>query len=109
MAWHLVIFSRYSRIKPMVDPTGIPPLEELMEFPSTYTIKVVGYATSDFADRIHQIIAFHAADTIEQPDVRPSSKGTFVSVNITFITTSVEHLHAIHRDVKVADGVKMIM
>jgi putative lipoic acid-binding regulatory protein len=51
----------------------------------------------------------HAADSIQQPDVRPSSKGRFVSVNITFVTTSVEHLHAIHRDVKAADGVKMIL
>jgi putative lipoic acid-binding regulatory protein len=93
----------------MADSTGTPPLEELMEFPSTYTIKVVGSATPDFAVRIHEIITVHAADTIQQPDVRASSKGTFVSVNITFITTSVEHLHAIHRDVKAADGVKMIL
>jgi putative lipoic acid-binding regulatory protein len=93
----------------MAESTGTPPLEELMEFPSTYTIKVVGNATADFAVRIHEIITVHAADTVQQPDVRPSSKGTFVSVNITFITTSVEHLHAIHRDVKAADGVKMIL
>ncbi|MFQ3324727.1 MAG: putative lipoic acid-binding regulatory protein [Pseudomonadales bacterium] len=93
----------------MTDSTGMSPLEELMDFPSTYTIKVVGNATDDFAVRIHQIIEVHAADSIQEPDVRPSSKGRFVSVNITFVTTSVEHLHAIHRDVKAADGVKMIL
>jgi putative lipoic acid-binding regulatory protein len=93
----------------MTDSTKLPPLEELMDFPSTYTIKVLGSAAPDFALRIHEIISAHASDSIEPPDVRASSKGRFVSVNITFITTSVEHLHAIHRDVKAADGVKMIL
>ncbi len=87
----------------------MPPLDELMDFPSTYTIKVVGRAEPDFVQRIQQIIAGHAPDTVSEPDVRPSSKGSFVSVNITFVTTSVEHLHAIHHDVKAADGVKMIL
>ena len=86
-----------------------PPLDELMEFPSTYTIKVLGRAEPTFAARIHQIIALHAPDTISEPDVRPSKKGSFVSVNISFVTTSVDHLHAIHRDVKAAAGVKLVM
>ncbi|MEH6549497.1 MAG: DUF493 family protein [Pseudomonadales bacterium] len=83
--------------------------EDHVEFPIMYTIKVVGDAAPDFAELVFQCVFAHAPDTAQQPQVKDSSKGSFVSVNVTFEATHIEQLHAIHVDLNATGRARMIL
>ncbi len=80
----------------------------LLEFPVEYTIKVLGRDAPDFVDKVVATVAEYAAD-VGPADLRPSSKGRFVSVNLTFIAQSMEQLGEIHRALNACDQVSMIL
>lgn len=80
----------------------------LIEFPTRYTLKALGPAAEDFAQLVHDIVSKHAPDC-EQPDSRPSSKGRFVSINVTFTAVSLDQLAAIHSELKASGRVTMMM
>lgn len=80
----------------------------LLEFPTPYTLKALGRAADDFALVVYEIVNKHAPDC-GQPEVRPSSKGSFVSVNITFTAESMDQLGAIHAELKASGRVSLMM
>ncbi len=84
-------------------------LDDLMEFPSPYTIKVLGAADPDFADVVFKAIKHHAGDSTQQPDVRSSKKANFLSVNVTFTATGVKQLEDIHQSLNDTGRVKYIL
>lgn len=84
-------------------------LEDVMEFPSEYCIKVLGAAEPDFVDVVHRTIAEHAGDSIQQADVRESKNGRFVSVNVRFVAISVQQLESIHISLNDTGRVKYIL
>ena len=84
-------------------------LEDLMEFPCEYRIKVLGGSEPDFPALVHAAVAEHAGESAQTPDVRPSKKGNFVSVNITFTASSVPQLEAIHQSLTDTGRVKYIL
>lgn len=86
-------------------------LDDLMEFPSEYCIKVLGAAEPDFAELVHSVISAHAGDSVSvsQADVRASRNGRFVSVNVRFTATSVQQLESIHVGLNRTGRVKYIL
>ncbi len=71
--------------------------ETLLEFPCQYAVKAVGVSAPDFAELVHQLIAHHVdnlpADSVS---VKPSSKGKYTSVTVSFVAHSKAQLDAIY-------------
>jgi putative lipoic acid-binding regulatory protein len=84
-------------------------LEQLMEFPCSYTIKVLGLANDEFTVLVQEVVARHAPESVGEPDVRASSKGRFVSVNLTFLVVEARQLYAIHEELNQSSLVRMIL
>jgi putative lipoic acid-binding regulatory protein len=80
----------------------------LLEFPVEYTIKVLGRDTADFVEVVTATVSEYAPD-LGPADLRTSSKGRFVSVNITFTAQSLEQLGSIHEALNACDQVAMIL
>lgn len=84
-------------------------LEDLMDFPCLYCIKVLGSADEDFPALVHATISEHAGASVQAPDVRPSRNGKFLSVNVSFEATGVAQLEAIHQSLTATGRVKYIL
>lgn len=80
----------------------------LLEFPCGYTIKVLGRDVPGFVDLVSGIVLRYAPDAGET-DSRPSSKGRFLAINITFTAQSFEQLENMHRDLNACDQVTLIL
>ena len=80
----------------------------LLEFPCDYTIKVLGRDAPGFVDLVAGIVLRYAPDA-GAADSRPSGKGNFVAVNITFTAQSLEQLHNMHRDLNACEQVSLIL
>lgn len=83
-------------------------LDELIDFPAEYTIKVLGNNDADFPATIYSTIK-ELAEVKGDADVRNSAKGRFVSVNVTFTAKSVQHLESIHQALNATGKVKYII
>ena len=84
-------------------------LEQLMEFPCDYTIKVVGRAGDELVALVHTVVSRHAPENVGDPQVRPSRHGRFVSVNLTFRLANPQQLYAIHTELNRSSRVRIIL
>ena len=55
-------------------------LNELLEFPTPFTYKVMGQALPELVDQVVEVVQRHAPGDYT-PTVKPSSKGNYHSVN----------------------------
>jgi putative lipoic acid-binding regulatory protein len=80
----------------------------LLEFPCDYTIKVLGRDVPGFVELVSGIVLRYAPDA-GAADSRPSSKGSFLAINVTFTALSLEQLESMHRDLNACDQVTLIL
>ena len=73
-------------------------IEQLLEFPADFPLKVMGRRVDDFAQQISDLVREHVPDfdpaTIE---LRSSSKGNYLSVTINVRVQSRAQLEALYR------------
>ena len=81
-----------------------------IEFPCDYPIKVVGRAGDDFQQLVVDTVQRFCAP-IDPKNVltKPSSKGTFASVNITFTATGEPQIEDIFEALKATGRVSMVI
>ena len=60
-------------------------LNELLEFPTPFTYKVMGQALPELVDQVVEVVQRHAPGDYS-PSVKPSSKGNYHSVSIIFFS-----------------------
>jgi putative lipoic acid-binding regulatory protein len=81
----------------MTVPAGADP-PSLLRFPTAFPIKIMGRQTDDFAQTITRLVLEHAPDfdpaTIE---LRPSTRGNYLSLTATINATSREQLDGLYR------------
>lgn len=82
--------------------------ESLLDFPCDYTIKVLGRQSEHLVEQVLGIIQ-GSSSRCGPAEVRPSKRGNFVSVNVTFLAESIEQLHTIHRELRGCDAVSLIL
>jgi len=71
--------------------------ETLFEFPCRYSVKAMGISAPDFAELVHGLVAEHVAGLeFDAVASKPSSKGKYTSVTVTFTAHSKVHLDAIY-------------
>ena len=66
-------------------------LNELLEFPTPFTYKVMGQALPELVDQVVEVVQRHAPGDYT-PTVKPSSKGNYHSVSIEQVETLYEEL-----------------
>lgn len=91
--------------------TDIPtPAESLIEYPSDFPIKVMGQMHDGFAQTIVEVVVlhdptFHAG----KMEMRPSAKGTYLSLTVTVRATSREQLDNLYRALSSHPMVKVVL
>ncbi len=72
--------------------------ETLLEFPCQFSVKAMGINSPDFNPLIYQLVASHVSGlTMGALTSKPSSKGKYTSVTVTFTATSKAQLDTIYR------------
>lgn len=84
--------------------------EELWEFPMDYPLNVVGESRFPLAQIVADIIRRHVPDfdpaTLE---LKPSSKGTYVSVRARFRVERKEQINGLYADLAAEPAIKMAL
>jgi putative lipoic acid-binding regulatory protein len=86
------------------------PSESLIEYPSDFPIKVMGAMHESFAQTIVELVVSHDPDFhAGKMEMRPSSKGTYLSLTVTVRATSREQLDNLYRALSSHPMVKVVL
>ncbi|MGL4455614.1 MAG: DUF493 family protein YbeD [Plesiomonas sp.] len=83
-------------------------LNELLEFPCSFTYKVMGLAQPELVDKVVTVIQKHAPGDYT-PAVKPSSKGTYHSVSVTITATHIDQVETLYEELGAIDIVRMVL
>ncbi|NJD00250.1 DUF493 family protein YbeD [Candidatus Erwinia dacicola] len=83
-------------------------LKELLEFPTSFTYKVMGLAQPELVDQVVEVVQRHAPGDYS-PDVKPSSKGNYHSVSITITATHIEQVETLYDELCKIEIVRMVL
>jgi uncharacterized protein len=86
------------------------PNDSLIEYPSDFPIKIMGAMQDAFAETMVEVVsrhdpAFHAG----KMEMRPSSKGNYLSLTVTVRATSREQLDNLYRELSSHAMVKVVL
>jgi uncharacterized protein len=86
------------------------PTESLIEYPSDFPIKIMGVMQDAFAQTMVELViehdpSFHAG----RMEMRPSAKGTYLSLTVTVRATSREQLDNLYRALTAHPMVKVVL
>ncbi|CRL59832.1 Uncharacterized conserved protein [Proteus vulgaris] len=83
-------------------------LNELLEFPCSFTYKVMGHAKPELVDQVVEVIQRHAPGDYT-PSVKPSSKGNYHSVSITINATHIDQVETLYKELGELELVRMVL
>lgn len=83
-------------------------LNELLEFPTPFTFKVMGVAEPELVEEVKTVIQRHLPGEYS-PVVRPSSKGNYHSISVTIIATHIEQIENLYRELGDLARVRMVL
>ena len=83
-------------------------LNELLEFPCSFTYKVMGHAKPELVDQVVEVIQRHAPGDYT-PSVKPSSKGNYHSVSVTINATHIEQVETLYKELGELEIVRMVL
>ena len=83
-------------------------LNELLEFPCSFTYKVMGHAKPELVDQVVEVIQRHAPGDYT-PSVKPSSKGNYHSVSVTINATHIEQVETLYKELGKLELVRMVL
>ncbi|AJJ21151.1 DUF493 family protein YbeD [Yersinia sp. 2544 StPb PI] len=83
-------------------------LNELLEFPCSFTYKVMGIAEPQLVNQVVEVVQRHAPGDYT-PQVKPSSKGNFHSVSITITATHIDQVEILYKELADLELVRMVL
>ncbi len=83
-------------------------LNELLEFPCSFTYKVMGHAKPELVEQVVEVIQRHAPGDYT-PSVKPSSKGNYHSVSITINATHIDQVETLYKELGELELVRMVL
>ena len=82
----------------------------LLEFPCEFPIKIMGARVDDFAQTVLGVVLRHAPDfDAATVQMRPSSKGNYLSITCTVNATSQAQLDALYVELSSHPLVKVVL
>jgi uncharacterized protein len=86
------------------------PKETLLEFPCDFPIKVMGSRVDGFAQAVAEVVRSHDPEfDPASMEMRPSSKGNYLSLTCTIRATSKDQLDALYRALTAHPMVKVVL
>ncbi len=83
-------------------------LKELLEFPCSFTFKVMGLAKPELVDMVVEVVQRHVPGDYT-PEVKPSSKGNYHSVSITITATHIDQVETLYEELGNIEIVRMVL
>ena len=83
-------------------------LKDLLEFPCSFTFKVMGYAKPELPEKVLAVIQHHAPGDYT-PTIKPSAKGNYHSVSVNITATSIEQVETLYKELGEIDIVRMVL
>ncbi|MGE4665214.1 DUF493 family protein YbeD [Yersinia enterocolitica] len=83
-------------------------LNELLEFPCSFTYKVMGIAEPQLVNQVVEVVQRHAPGDYT-PEVKPSSKGNYHSVSITITATHIDQVETLYEELDNLELVRMVL
>lgn len=82
----------------------------LINYPSDFPIKIMGEMHDDFAQTMLELVLLHAPDfDATKMEMRPSTKGKYLSITVTVRATSREQLDNLYRALSSHPMVKVVL
>lgn len=82
----------------------------LLEFPCEFPIKIMGARVDDFAQTVLDVVLRHTPDfDAATMQMRPSSKGNYLSITCTVNATSQAQLDALYVELSSHPLVKVVL
>lgn len=82
--------------------------DELLDFPTSQTFKVMGIAHDDLPAQVIGCLQ-QLAPGDYSPSVKPSSKGNYHSVSVSVRVTSKEHMEEIYTELAKLELVRVVL
>lgn len=83
-------------------------LKDLLEFPCSFTFKVVGVKRDGLIDDVVAEVQ-KVVKGDYNPSVKESGKGTYHSVSITIKAENIEQVETLYTNLAKIDGVRMVL
>ncbi len=83
-------------------------LNELLDFPCSFTYKVVGLAKPELAGQVTEVVQRHIPGEYT-PQIKPSSKGNYRSVSITVTATHIQQIEILYEELSKLELVRMVL
>lgn len=83
-------------------------LKDLLEFPCSFTFKVVGANRIDLVDDVIAVVQQYAKGDYN-PRQQLSSKGTYNSVSVDILAENIEQVETLYAELAKIDGVRMVL
>lgn len=94
----------------LVNLGDVPVSESLIEYPSDFPIKIMGPMHDSFAAVIVEVVTLHDPEFhAGRLEMRPSSKGNYLSLTATVRATSREQLDNLYRALSSHPMVKVVL
>ena len=85
-------------------------MNDVLQFPTDYPIKIVGRPSDEFRARVHGVMVHHVP-TLDPDQVteRPSENGKYLSISYVILAESREQIIALITELKSVEGVMMLI
>lgn len=84
--------------------------ESLLSFPCDFPLKIMGRRDDGFAQAVLEVVLRHAPDfDAARMEMRPSAKGSYLSLTCTIRAVSREQLDALYRELTAHPAVKVVL
>lgn len=81
-----------------------------MEYPSPYSLRVIGYAVEDFENFVMNIFKMHSISVKEsESSIRHSRAGKYVSLRVQFTLESRSQLEAIYTYLNNSERIVLVL
>ena len=86
------------------------PDDSLITYPCDFPIKIMGVTQDTFAQTIVDVVLLHDPEfDADKMEMRPSSKGNYLSLTVTVRATSREQLDNLYRTLSSHPMVKVVL
>jgi hypothetical protein len=86
------------------------PDDSLITYPCDFPIKIMGVTQDGFAQAIVDVVLLHDPEfDADKMEMRPSSKGNYLSLTVTVRATSREQLDNLYRTLSSHPMVKVVL
>jgi putative lipoic acid-binding regulatory protein len=86
------------------------PVDSLIEYPCDFPIKIMGVMQDAFAQTMVDVVSSHDPEFhAGKLEMRPSTKGNYLSLTVTVRATSREQLDNLYRALSSHPMVKMVL